>query len=94
MRCGKRRRSRAAWGRGRWLARVSPVWQVAAALLIAAAGFAAGRAWPDSRHQTALAEMRGELNGMKQMVALSLLREDSASERLRGVTWSASFDQP
>ena len=38
--------------------------------------------------------MRGELQGMRQMVALSLLREQSASERLRGVTWSAGMDQP
>jgi hypothetical protein len=74
--------------------RVSPVWQIAAALLLTVGGFVAGRSWPDVRQETALAEMRGELHGMRQMVALSLLREESAPERLRGVTWSAGIDRP
>jgi anti-sigma factor RsiW len=77
-----------------WRSRVTPVWQMAAALLIAVTGFAAGRSWPNASEQTAIAEMRGELHGMRQMVALSLLRQESASERLRGVTWSSSMEQP
>jgi hypothetical protein len=80
--------------RAGWVRRTSPVWQMAAALLIAAAGFAAGRSWPNVAQETAIAEMRGELHGMRQMVALSLLRQESASERLRGVTWSANIDRP
>jgi hypothetical protein len=63
-------------------------------VLLALAGFGAGRLWPDTNQQSAIAEMRGELQGMRQMVALSLLRQESASERLRGVTWSAGFDRP
>jgi len=80
--------------RDSWPARLAPVWQMAAAVVIALAGFGAGRLWPDTSHQAAIAEMRGEMQGMRQMVALSLLRQESASERLRGVTWSAGFDQP
>jgi hypothetical protein len=80
--------------RASWVRRASPVWQMAAALLVAAAGFAAGRSWPNVAPETAIAEMRGELHGMRQMVALSLLRQESASERLRGVTWSANIDRP
>jgi hypothetical protein len=80
--------------RASWVRRASPVWQMAAALLVAAAGFAAGRSWPNVAQETAIAEMRGELHGMRQMVALSLLRQESASERLRGVTWSANIDRP
>jgi HEAT repeat protein len=38
--------------------------------------------------------MRGELKGMRQLVALSLLQQDSAADRLRGVTWSAGIDRP
>lgn len=80
--------------RAAWSVRVGPAWQLAAAVLLAVAGFAAGRSWPDVSHQTAIAEMRGELHGMRQMVALSLLRQESASERLQGVTWSSSMEQP
>lgn len=77
-----------------WTVRAQPLLQLAALLLILLIGFAAGRSWPDTAQHAALAEMRGELQGMRQMVALSLLREQSASERLRGVTWSAGMDQP
>jgi anti-sigma factor RsiW len=87
-------RPRVTAHRESWPARLAPVWQMAAAVLIALAGFGAGRLWPDSSQQTAIAEMRGELQGMRQMVALSLLQQESASERLRGVTWSAGFAQP
>ena len=31
---------------------------------------------------------------MRQMVALSLLQQQSASERLKGVSWSNQLDQP
>jgi len=71
-----------------------PAWGLAAALLLAVVGFAAGRSWPDVSHQTEIAELRGELKGMRQMVALSLLQQDSAADRLRGVTWSAGIDRP
>jgi len=36
----------------------------------------------------ALARLREEVAGMKQLVTLSLLQQQSASERLRGVEWS------
>lgn len=84
--------------RGGWASRIGaaagPVWQIAATLLIAVGGFAVGRSWPDVAQQTAMAEMRGELHGMRQMVALSLLRQESAAERLRGVSWSTSIEGP
>lgn len=35
-----------------------------------------------------LAQLRGEVGNMRQMVALSLLQQQSASERLRGVSWA------
>jgi len=37
---------------------------------------------------TEVAQLRGEVNGMRELVALSLLRQQSASERLRGVSWA------
>jgi anti-sigma factor RsiW len=35
-----------------------------------------------------LAAMQSELTGMKQLVVLSMLQQQSATERLQGVTWS------
>jgi hypothetical protein len=35
-----------------------------------------------------IAELRKEMTGMRQLVTLSLLQQQSAAERLRGVNWS------
>ncbi len=73
-----------------------PVWQMAASLgclvvglLTGAmifgqktAGIAGGAPTSD------IAQLRKEMTGMRQLVTLSLLQQQSASERLRGVTWS------
>jgi HEAT repeats/Putative zinc-finger len=71
-----------------------PVWQLAAAALIAFAGFAAGRSWPDAAAHHEIGELRGEVRGMREMVALALLQQDSAVERLRGVSFSHQLDRP
>jgi HEAT repeat protein len=41
-----------------------------------------------------IAALRHELRDMRQMVTLSLLQQQSASERLKGVTWTQQIDQP
>jgi HEAT repeats/Putative zinc-finger len=41
-----------------------------------------------------IGQLRQELHDMRQMVALSLLQQQSASERLKGVSWSNQLDQP
>jgi hypothetical protein len=41
-----------------------------------------------------IAVLRSELGAMREMVTLSLLQQQSASERLRGVTYTDSLDQP
>lgn len=71
-----------------------PVWQLAAAALCVAIGFAAGRVWPGGPSGGELSELRHELRDMRQMVMLTLLQQQSASERLRGVTWSYQLDRP
>ena len=43
---------------------------------------------------SALAELRGELRGMREMLTLSLIQQQSATERLRGVSGSAQIDMP
>jgi hypothetical protein len=69
---------------------------LAASLLIA--GVVIGRATvrtPASPAQTSeIAEVRGELRDMRQMLTLSLMQQQSATERLRGVSWTAQIDQP
>jgi hypothetical protein len=61
---------------------------VAAALMI---GLGLGYAISSQKggHESSeIAQLRGEVNGMRELVALSLLRQQSASERLRGVSWA------
>ena len=43
---------------------------------------------------TEVAELRSELTQTRQMVALSLMQQQSASDRLRGVNWSYQLQQP
>lgn len=68
---------------------------LAASLLVG--GFVLGRATmpreakPPSNE---IAEVRGELRDMRQMLTLSLLQQQSATERLRGVSSTAQIDQP
>jgi hypothetical protein len=77
-----------------WSRVVRPALQIAAALLCIAGGFAAGRGWPGAPARTEIADLREELRDMRQMMTLTLLQQQSASERLRGVSWSAQVDRP
>jgi hypothetical protein len=38
--------------------------------------------------------MRGELRDLREMITLSLMQQQSASERLKGVSWSGQIDRP
>jgi hypothetical protein len=74
-----------------------PALQMAAAVLLLAGGFAAGRSWPNAAHEQArneVSELRGELRGMREMVAMTLLQQDSAIGRLQGVSWSHQLERP
>ncbi|MBL8211685.1 MAG: HEAT repeat domain-containing protein [Bryobacterales bacterium] len=42
--------------------------------------------------QQTIAQLRGEMNSMRQLVALSLLQQQSASDRLKGVTYSVRME--
>jgi hypothetical protein len=89
-----------------WLARFwprEPALQFALAVVLFAAGLLIGPSLVQDRrspavgngiNDRALAELRGELSSMKQLVALSLLQQQSASDRLRGVEWSYRLAQP
>jgi hypothetical protein len=80
-----------------------PAVMAAAAMLVIAA-FVAGRFTVPATQSPAptaeavpaqsLGELRAELREMRQMLTLSLLQQQSATERLRGVSGSAQIDQP
>jgi hypothetical protein len=88
----------AASDRPRWWQ--SPfVWSsgaLVAASLLLAVGFLLGRSLsaPPASSLTEVAELRSELHGMRQMVAISLLHQESVTERLRGVSWSNQLEAP
>jgi anti-sigma factor RsiW len=80
----------------------SPVGAVAwsAALLVLgvfggvfAGNYFASRATHSSTDQNEIAAMHSELTNMRQLVVLSMLQEQSASERLEGVSYSRREDQ-
>jgi hypothetical protein len=67
----------------------SPAWQMAIAGLCLAVGFGGG-AYLERGHseRDEVAQLREEVTSTKEMVALSLLQQQSAVERLRGVDYS------
>jgi hypothetical protein len=69
---------------------ISPAWQFAAAacLLVLGAYVGSFRPWEQNGKTQELATLRSEVQNMRQLVALSLLQQQSASDRLRGVTYS------
>lgn len=71
--------------------------QAAAAAAILVAGVVLGRQTAPVApppHDAQIAEMRAELRQMRHMVTLSLLQQQSASERLKGVTYTTQIEQP
>jgi hypothetical protein len=73
----------------------------AAAMLVIGIGigwFAADRTGgtrPTPNDSTAqIAAMRSEMHDLREMVSLSLMQQQSASERLKGVTWTGQLDRP
>jgi putative zinc finger protein len=65
----------------------------AAAAAVMLIGVTVGRVTAPSQAAD-MAALRDELRSMRVMVGLSLMQQTSASERLRGVSWSSQIDQP
>ena len=64
-------------------------WQMAAAAALLAAGLGAGYIVRGSGQPPGeISQLREEVASMRQLVALSLMQQQSASERLRGVSWA------
>src|SRR6185503_3350636 len=72
--------------------------RAAAVLVLVAAGILIGRQTaglaPQPPASAELAALRGELHDLRQTVMLSLMQQQSASDRLRGVSWSGQIDRP
>ncbi len=78
---------------------VTPLWEnprlawVAAATL-ALGGFFFGAQFGGQKPKSELADLRLEIRSMKTLVAMSLLQQQSAIERLRGVNYSGRLENP
>ncbi|MCU1233553.1 MAG: anti-ECFsigma factor, ChrR [Candidatus Solibacter sp.] len=72
------------------------VWQAAIAAGLLALGIFAGRSFAPAggTGNGEMAQLRGQVEGLRQMVALSMLQGQSPSARMRGVTYSEQISQP
>jgi len=71
-----------------------PVLQFAVAASLLIAGIMAGRWTFEREHgQRQVAQLSQEVQHMRQLVTLSLLQQQSATDRLRGVNWAVRLDQ-
>jgi hypothetical protein len=78
-----------------WQPMVRPAWALAGVAAALVLGVAAGReiAIPGATREPAdLQVLRNEVTDLRQMVSLSLLQQQSASERLKGVSWAAQLE--
>ena len=81
------------WWAAIWPSR--PAWQFALSAALLLAGVMAGRfAFTPRGESPEMAQLKGQVEGLRQLVALSMLQDQSAGSRLRGVTYSVEMAQP
>jgi hypothetical protein len=72
-----------------------PAAQMACAMATLVVGLLAGHALTvDVRESREVARLQDEVSSTRQLVALSLMRQESASDRLKGVDWSYQIARP
>ena len=75
--------------------RLRPAFQLGLGMLLLICGFVAGYLMRSARNgHEEIAGLRAEVHEMRQMVTISLLKQQSASERLKGVSWSTQVTRP
>jgi hypothetical protein len=83
--------------RSRWLAwwPAQPAFQMAIAAALLIGGIAVGRYRSGPPEMSPdMAQLKGQVEGLRQLVALSLMQEDSPSDRLRGVSFTQQMSRP
>lgn len=83
------------WGLGNW--KQVPAAGIVWAVLFLACGYLIGKhadRGPNTEVQKQLADLQGELAATRQTVALSMLQQQSASQRLEGVSWTTRLPEP
>jgi hypothetical protein len=70
-----------------------PALQFGVSLAMLVIGFLAGYHVDDRRENTQLSQLRSEVGNMRQLVTLSLLQQQNATDRLRGVTWAYHVEE-
>lgn len=89
----RRRKIDHGWLESWWPRR--PVYQFSFALLLLVVGLAFGYFFSTSgQSRTEVAQLRQEIQNVRQSMAVSLLDQPSAVERLKGVSWSSRLKQP
>lgn len=74
---------------------VRPVLQIGLAALALLIGAGLGSGWKvSSRPSGEMSELREELRRTRELMTVSLLRQQSASDRLRGVNWTYRIQRP
>ena len=91
---GKKRVFLGDWVQGWWPRR--PALQFGLAFVLAVLGLTAGLLLRPggSADRAAVAQLRGEMDRMRNTVAVSLLNQPSAFDRLQGVQWTSRLDRP
>ncbi len=93
MRLSKRKRGASGTAFGWW--KQGLVLQVAGALALFLGGIFVGRLnTPRGVAAGEVAELRTQVQGLHETVALSLLQRQSATSRLEGISWGSRVDQP
>jgi len=91
-------RERGNWFASWWDRAFAPPLATALAACLLLVGFIAGEHFSGSRpvatNGQQLASVQAELANMRQLVALSMLEQQSASQRLQGVNYSTQIEHP
>jgi len=75
-----------------WSARL--LHRLAVALAALVLGFAVATAVNYRNDDSQISQLQSEVSKMRQLLALSLLQQQNASDRLRGVNWAYRIEQP
>lgn len=74
---------------------VQPAWQMAVAAALLIGGVMFGRYEATPRHaDPEIALLQTQIESLRQMISVSLLQQQSAGDRLRGVSFSEQVSQP